>query len=150
MSFNRINTYQWFKANTYYLDENHNPYDQVEAFRKATEMGKLALGVFYLNPNKPTFEENVRIYEKDPTPLFQREVDKNELENYKATSSEVVFLDPVYLGFDLAIGETISDHVFDDIDNSRIYVIRDDPSKDKGYIKDKFINVFNDVPSLHE
>ncbi len=80
VSFNRINTYQWFKANTYYLDENHNPYDQVEAFKRVVEIGKLALGVFYLNPNKPTFEENVGIYGKDPTPLFQREVDKNELE----------------------------------------------------------------------
>ncbi|MFX0091006.1 MAG: thiamine pyrophosphate-dependent enzyme [Candidatus Hodarchaeota archaeon] len=81
VSFNRINTYQWFKANTYYLDESHDPYDQTEAFKRAIETTKLPLGIFYLSPDKPTFKENVGIYREDSRPLFQREVNKVELES---------------------------------------------------------------------
>jgi len=84
VTFNRINTIQWFKEHTYYL-EDHDPSDRQKAFEKATETEKLPLGIFYQSPQKPSFEENVGIYEEKQTPLYERDLDKKELKNLIAT-----------------------------------------------------------------
>lgn len=73
VSFNKVNTFQWFKDRTYYLENSHDPFDREEAFRRSLEQEKLPLGIFYVNPGKSTFEENVGIYRKDPSPLVFRE-----------------------------------------------------------------------------
>jgi 2-oxoglutarate ferredoxin oxidoreductase subunit beta len=57
--YNKINTYQWFKENTYTLEEGYDPTDRQEAFAKAIETQKLPLGVIYTNPNKKTFESQL-------------------------------------------------------------------------------------------
>jgi 2-oxoglutarate ferredoxin oxidoreductase subunit beta len=80
VTFNRLNTVQWFKEHTYYL-ENHDPSDRQKAFEKATETEKLPLGVFYKSPQKATFEENVGIHEEKQNPLYERELDKKVLSN---------------------------------------------------------------------
>jgi len=80
VTFNRINTIQWFKEHTYNL-EDHDPSDRQKAFEKATETDKLPLGIFYQSPQKPSFEENVGIYEEKQTPLYERDLDKKELKN---------------------------------------------------------------------
>jgi len=56
VTYNKLNTYQWFKAKTYYLDASYDPHDRIEALRRASEAEKLPLGIFCLNP-RPTFEE---------------------------------------------------------------------------------------------
>lgn len=78
VTFNKLNTYQWFKDNVYYLDDSHDPADRGAAFAKAIEDDKLPLGVFYVNPKK-SFEENTGIYEDDARPLYEREVDRKKL-----------------------------------------------------------------------
>ena len=78
VSFNRLNTYQWFKERTYYL-ENNDPADRDDAFKRATEREKLPLGIFYLNSDKKTFEENVGIYREDSLPLYAREPDLGKM-----------------------------------------------------------------------
>lgn len=55
VSFNKLNTFKWFKDNTYYLDASHDKCDRVEAFRRAIEIEKLPLGVFYENSDKKIF-----------------------------------------------------------------------------------------------
>lgn len=75
VTFNKTNTYQWFKENTYYLEEGYNPEDRQAAFKRSTEEGKLGLGVFYVNRNKRTFEENIPAYKDDPAPVIHRQVD---------------------------------------------------------------------------
>jgi len=80
VTFNRINTIQWFKEHTYYL-ENHDPSDRQKAFEKATETEKLPLGIFYESPPKPVFEENTGIYEETQVPLYERDIDKERLNN---------------------------------------------------------------------
>jgi 2-oxoglutarate/2-oxoacid ferredoxin oxidoreductase subunit beta len=72
VSFNKINTYQWFKENTYYLEESHNPYDREKAMQLALEDIKFPLGVIYLNNSNKTFEENLPAYKNNKLPLFQR------------------------------------------------------------------------------
>ena len=74
VSFNKTNIFKWFKDNTYYLEASHDPADRVAAFKRSVETEKLPLGIFYLNENKPVFEEQIPAYGKDPTPLWKREV----------------------------------------------------------------------------
>lgn len=61
VTFNKINTYKWFKENTYYLEENYDCTNRTKAFEKSLEtvetFGKLPLGIFYINENKTVFEE---------------------------------------------------------------------------------------------
>ncbi len=79
VTYNKLNTYQWFKEHTYYLDESHDPHDRMAAFQKATETEKLPLGVFYLSPDKPSFEDNTGVYRDDSRPLYERDVDPAKL-----------------------------------------------------------------------
>lgn len=58
VTFNKINTYQWFSENTYYLDENYDFSNKVKAFEKSVEEEKFPLGIFYVNENKSTFDES--------------------------------------------------------------------------------------------
>jgi len=73
VSFNKINTYNWFKEQAYYLNRAHDVTDRIEAFKKSIEQNKLPLGVFYIDKNKKTFEQNLKIYNQIKKPLYQRQ-----------------------------------------------------------------------------
>lgn len=80
VTFNKVNTYKWFKENTYYLDKSHDPLDRTVAFQRAVEREKLPLGIFYRNDKKSTFEENVGVYRQNKKPLALRKLErKNKL-----------------------------------------------------------------------
>jgi len=81
VSFNKINTFQWFKEHTYYLRDSHQVTDRNKAFKKAIETEKLPLGIFYTNTDKTTFEENTGTYKKDKRPLYEREVNIEKLQD---------------------------------------------------------------------
>ena len=72
VTFNKLNTYQWFKEHTYYLGGSYNCHNRNEAFKKTTETERLSLGIFYINPDKKTFEENIGIYQENQQPLYER------------------------------------------------------------------------------
>jgi 2-oxoglutarate ferredoxin oxidoreductase subunit beta len=80
VSFNIVNTYEWFKDHTYYIEDSHDPHDRVRAFEKAVEVERFPLGVIYTCPEKATFEESLNVYGEDPTPVIQRERDFNKLQ----------------------------------------------------------------------
>ncbi|MGB9597239.1 MAG: thiamine pyrophosphate-dependent enzyme [Candidatus Poribacteria bacterium] len=80
VTYNKINTFRWFKGNTYYLDESYDPHNRIEAFKKAIDTKSYALGVLYINP-KPTFEEKLSVYSQSSKPLFERERDLSMLSN---------------------------------------------------------------------
>jgi 2-oxoglutarate ferredoxin oxidoreductase subunit beta len=71
--FNKINTYQWFKEHTYYLDESHDASGREAAFAKAIESDRFPLGVFYKNPDKKIFEEQLF---HGMRPLYKKEFDE--------------------------------------------------------------------------
>jgi len=79
VTFNKFNTYKWFKENTYYLEDSYDPTDRKAAFAQALESEKLPLGIFYRNDNRAAFEETLPAYRGDKTPLFQRPVNFNQL-----------------------------------------------------------------------
>ncbi|MCJ7693456.1 MAG: thiamine pyrophosphate-dependent enzyme [Sedimentisphaerales bacterium] len=81
VTFNKLNTYQWFRENTYYLEDSYEPNDRTEAFRRATEENKFPLGIFYVKTEKITFEESTGLYKDDQRPLHEREFNIKQLRN---------------------------------------------------------------------
>lgn len=79
VSFNKVNTYQWFRDNTYWLPDTHDPQDRMSAFQRAIETEKLPLGVFYINKNKPVFEDTLAAFRTGKDPLYMRELNKEKL-----------------------------------------------------------------------
>ena len=66
VTFNRVNTYDWFRARIYRLEESdHDSSDYFQAYRKALEWptldpyGKIPIGVFYKSEEKPAYEEEL-------------------------------------------------------------------------------------------
>ncbi len=72
VTFNKVNTYEWYRENTYILPSDYDPTDRMEAFKVAMDTKKFALGVIYKNPNKPVFEEQLVAYKNDRTPVAYR------------------------------------------------------------------------------
>lgn len=85
VSFNKINTYQWFEEHTSYLPDDHDTSDRTGAFRLACQEEPLLLGIFYRH-EKPLFEEQLAAYAGDSRPLYQRRPD---VELLKRTAREL-------------------------------------------------------------
>jgi len=82
VSFNKVNTFQWFKENTYNLEDSYDPTNRAEAFKRACEEsggGKMPLGIFYINPDKKPYHELCSAYMSDKRPLYQRQVNTDIL-----------------------------------------------------------------------
>ncbi len=68
VSFNRVNTYQWYSERTYILEEEYDPADRDEAFSRAREWGeKIPLGIIFrrekevFRDNYPHLPESLRV-----------------------------------------------------------------------------------------
>lgn len=79
VTFNKQNTYTWFKENTFYL-KNHDYKNRLAAFEMAVKTDKFPLGIFYKHPGKKTFEENLELYKTDKTPVIKRIFERNKME----------------------------------------------------------------------
>ena len=54
VTFNKVNTFHWYKDRVYSLEESYDPSDRVEAFRRSLEWGeKIPTGIFYRNERQP-------------------------------------------------------------------------------------------------
>ena len=80
VTFNKINTFKWFKDNTYYLSGDYDSSDQTGAFKKSLEEEPFPLGIIYKSDHRTTFEENISVYKNDNSPLYKRDFDINKLE----------------------------------------------------------------------
>ena len=77
VSFNKANTYQWYKEHCYELGEDHDPTDHGQALRIALEFGeRIPLGVIY-KIEKPLFEEQFAVLKNGP--LARQEVSQDGL-----------------------------------------------------------------------
>jgi len=84
VTFNHINTYDWFKDHTYYLDESYDTSDRLQAFQTSLSQDRLALGVFYQH-EKPLFHEQQPIYQSNHTPRIHRKTNVEEFKNLLET-----------------------------------------------------------------
>ena len=80
VTFNKVNTYQWFKENIEPIPGSHDTADRMMALELAFMTEKLPVGVLYVNEDKPTFEEVLPVYDNSDEPLYNRKVDKKELQ----------------------------------------------------------------------
>ncbi len=78
--FNKKNTYQWFKENSYTLGPDHDPSDRNQAFARASEEESFPLGILYENQKREVFEEMVGLYDDDKRPLYKREVPRHVID----------------------------------------------------------------------
>jgi len=59
VTFNHINTYQWYREHIYNLPNSYIPNDRPEAYKKSLEWtDKIPVGIFY-KEEKPTYEDQV-------------------------------------------------------------------------------------------
>jgi len=78
VTFNKVNTYEWYKQRVYHIEAGYNPEDRKAAFAKALEWGgRIPIGVIYRN-NRPTYEERVPMI-KD-RPLVHQAFDAKKIE----------------------------------------------------------------------
>jgi len=71
VTFNKVNTFKWYKDRVYYLDENYDPYNKEEAFKKALEWGdSIPIGILY-RCDKPSFIDQFH-HLKEAEPLVKR------------------------------------------------------------------------------
>lgn len=83
VSFNKINTFAWYKQHCYKLDESHDPRDWRKAMDKAMEFGeRIPIGVLYEN-DRPTFESRLPTASGDP--LARKRVDREALKRALAS-----------------------------------------------------------------
>jgi len=66
VSFNKVNTYEWYKQRVYHLEAGYDPTDRKEAFMKALEWGsRIPIGIIYQH-DRPTFEEQLPVIAEKP------------------------------------------------------------------------------------
>ena len=90
VTYNKVNTYDWYRARTYKLEEEdgYNPSDRDQAWKKAQEWGeRIPIGVIYENTDRPTYEEQVTALKKGP--LVRQELN-GRYDDYETLKLEFV------------------------------------------------------------
>jgi len=61
VTFNKINTYEWYRKRVYHIEPEYNPEDRAGAFKKALEWGdRIPIGLIYKN-NRQILEERIPV-----------------------------------------------------------------------------------------
>lgn len=82
VTFNKTNTFKWFRENVYELQSDYDPSDRAGAFAKALETHPFPIGVIYRSAPMEKLEETLRGESGlGDTPLYSGKVDFESLEN---------------------------------------------------------------------
>jgi 2-oxoglutarate ferredoxin oxidoreductase subunit beta len=66
VTFNKVNTHEWYKQRVYHIGREHDPEDKIEAFKRAQEWGdRIPLGIVYKN-DRQTYEERIPVIQEKP------------------------------------------------------------------------------------
>jgi len=77
VTFNRINTYEWYKKRVYHIEPEYNPGDRIEAFKRALEWGdRIPIGIIYRN-TRSILEERIPVLKDNP--LVKQPIDLSGL-----------------------------------------------------------------------
>lgn len=71
VTYNKVNTFVWYKQHTFWLDENHDRTNKIEAMRLALDEERLACGVLYQSDSQP-YTSRHPFYKGDFKPFYQR------------------------------------------------------------------------------
>jgi 2-oxoglutarate ferredoxin oxidoreductase subunit beta len=79
VTFNKINTYEWYRQRVYHIEPGYDPEDKIKAFQRALEWGeRIPLGIIYRN-RRPVLEERIPVL-KD-MPLIRQHFDRSKIDN---------------------------------------------------------------------
>jgi 2-oxoglutarate ferredoxin oxidoreductase subunit beta len=83
VTFNKVNTFKWYKDRAYKLDESYDAADKGKAFEKALQFGDdgIPTGILYREVGKPVFEDLHPVLAKDE-PLVDRKWDVKDIDNF--------------------------------------------------------------------
>lgn len=66
VTFNKWNTFKWYRERVYRIEPDYNPEDRIVAFKRSLEWGdRIPTGIIFRN-NRPTLEERVPIIRDMP------------------------------------------------------------------------------------
>lgn len=78
VSFNHLNTYQWYRQRVYALEDGYDPTDRAGAYERSLEFGdRIPTGVLYMK-ERPTYEDRVPLL--TDAPLVRQPFDPTRLE----------------------------------------------------------------------
>ncbi len=81
VTFNKVNTFKWYKDNSHLLGDDHDPSDRQKAIMTAMKTDQMALGILFREQRpKPSMERILSVYETNQTPLCLRERDIAQVE----------------------------------------------------------------------
>jgi 2-oxoglutarate/2-oxoacid ferredoxin oxidoreductase subunit beta len=68
VTYNKINTYDWFKQNLVSLDsiEDYDPSDRSKAMQTLMEHSGLVTGIIYQNKERPSYEQLIKGFKEEP------------------------------------------------------------------------------------
>ncbi|MBX5436027.1 MAG: 2-oxoacid:ferredoxin oxidoreductase subunit beta [Alicyclobacillaceae bacterium] len=68
VTYNKINTYDWYREHVYNLDEvpDYDPTDYNQAMKVIAESHGLCTGVIYKDVNRPAYEDQIPGYKEEP------------------------------------------------------------------------------------
>lgn len=79
VSFNKINTFEWYRQRVYRLSEDYNPSDRFKAFEKSLEWGeKIPIGIIY-KTTRLSYEEQIPVIKDKP--LVEQELAFEKIKN---------------------------------------------------------------------
>jgi 2-oxoglutarate ferredoxin oxidoreductase subunit beta len=79
ITFNKLNTIEWYRQRVYHIEDGYDPRDRVEAFRRTLEWGeRIPIGIFYTN-DRPAYEGLIPIIRDEP--LVKQTFDSNKIAN---------------------------------------------------------------------
>lgn len=88
-TYNKLQNVDWYKSHTYKIEEENPSYDPtnpISAFELALkDDGRYPVGVLYKNTSRPTYAEQIPVYQKDPRPIIEHslELDMDLFANLK-------------------------------------------------------------------
>ena len=78
VTFNKINTYEWYRQRVYHIEPEYNPENRTEAFKRTLEWGdRIPIGIIYRN-NRQMLEERIPVIMDKP--LVKQLPDLSKLE----------------------------------------------------------------------
>lgn len=78
VTFNKVNTHEWYKQRVYRLGPEYDPENKIDAFQKALEWGEqIPLGIIYRN-NRQILEDRIPMIKDKP--LVHQPIDKSRVE----------------------------------------------------------------------
>lgn len=82
VSFNKINTFQWYNKRIYKLDESHDVKDRAKAFEKASQWGdRIPIGVIYKN-ELPTYHDKIDFLKNEKPLVDQAGIEESKIQEF--------------------------------------------------------------------